>query len=248
MTGWEEGCMSFYTLFCEHYDELFPAAAGDMRWLDARFAGRQTLLDIGCGTGNKTVLIAGDRKQVVGIDADAGMIELARKHHAAPNINYLVMHMDEVPGNIPPDNFDAVACLGNTLPHLTGEGELFRAVLVIRRTMKRDGLFIGQLLNYDRIVSMNITSLPVIETDSVVFRRGYDWREGVMHFRVELEEKKSGVVQSDSVPLLPITRGWFEEILHEAGFGPVEYFGALDGQPYSEQSYNLVFTAALQQD
>ncbi len=238
--------MSFHSLFCEHYDELFPASAEYMRWVNQQFAGKQHLLDIGCGTGNKTACLAGGRSQVVGIDADPTMIALAQQRHAAPNTNYLVMKVQDIAENIPPGNFGAVVCLGNTLPYFTGEGEVARALRLIRRTMTPSGLFIGHLLNYDRIVGMDITTLPVIETDAVVFRRTYDWREGVMYFRTELEEKASGAVHNNAIPLLPITKVWFEGMLREAGFPSTEFYGSLDGEPYSEQSYLHVFLARME--
>lgn len=239
--------MSFYELFREHYDQLFPASGESLRWVNEQLGNGQSLLDIGCGTGNKTVFLAENRAQVLGLDSDQTMIDYAMQHHAAANITYLVMKIQDIGKNIPPENFDAVTCLGNTIPHLTEQGELFNAMKTIRQTMRRDGVFVGQLLNYDRIISMNITSLPLLETASVIFRRSYEWKDGAMSFKGELEEKAGGGIQYDSIPMQPILKGRLECVLYEAGFELVEFFGGFDGQPYSDQSYNLIFRARNQE-
>jgi SAM-dependent methyltransferase len=42
---------------------------------------RETVLDVGTGTGTAAVLAAGDGRRVIGLDAAAGMLELARRDH-----------------------------------------------------------------------------------------------------------------------------------------------------------------------
>jgi len=236
--------MSFYELLCKHYDEIFPATAEGMRFVNTLLGEGGTILDLGCGTGNKTMFLAEGRKKVIAVDADPDMIDYARKHHAADNVTYLGMHMEELDEELIPDSFDAASCLGNTLPHLTGEGALLGVFRQVKKVLKRDGRFVGQLLNYERIISQRITELPLVETENVVFRRTYEWDGGVMHFREELTDKRTGEVQTDSIPLRPLLKGEVEDTLSMAGFGPVEIWGGLDGQPYTSDSYHVVFRAA----
>jgi len=60
------------------------------RWVLSRFArhlGRD-VLEVGCGVGNFTVLMAGEGRRVTGIDIEPGYVETARRRLAAfPNAN-----------------------------------------------------------------------------------------------------------------------------------------------------------------
>jgi len=46
------------------------------------------VLDVGCGTGWLTVLIAHNAAEVLGVDPSGVSIEIARKHHNAANVRY----------------------------------------------------------------------------------------------------------------------------------------------------------------
>lgn len=58
------------------------------RWLDAHLGTGRRALDVGCGTGRYTVLLAERFDEVVGVDAAPGMIEFAARERARPNIRY----------------------------------------------------------------------------------------------------------------------------------------------------------------
>jgi ubiquinone/menaquinone biosynthesis C-methylase UbiE len=58
------------------------------RWLDENLGTGHRALDVGCGTGRYSELMADRFDEVVGIDAAAGMVEFARAHRARPNVTY----------------------------------------------------------------------------------------------------------------------------------------------------------------
>lgn len=53
------------------------------------------VLDVGCGTGTLTELIATHSDHVTGVDISEKSIELAKKHHSSPSIDYLAMSVEE---------------------------------------------------------------------------------------------------------------------------------------------------------
>jgi len=74
-----------------------PALAGAVRdELGLDGAGR--LLDVGCGPGSLTTLLAPLFAGAVGVDADAGMIELARSR--APGIEWRRLRAEELPADL----------------------------------------------------------------------------------------------------------------------------------------------------
>lgn len=68
-----------YTSFAWAYDLVVPSPAAPQPDEAARlFAGRRTLVDVGCGTGRHSAALAERGFDVVGVDASADMIDVAR--------------------------------------------------------------------------------------------------------------------------------------------------------------------------
>lgn len=58
------------------------------RWLDEHLGSGRRALDVGCGAGRYTVLLADRYNDVVGVDAAPAMIEIAERDRSRPNIRY----------------------------------------------------------------------------------------------------------------------------------------------------------------
>lgn len=235
--------MELYKLLSKNYDRLFPVADREIAFLEAHVSGKARLLDIGCGTGGKSSRLAVSRT-VIGIDGSPEMISLARQTHPGSNPDYRVADMLSLPEHFSPGSFDAVICLGNTLAHLSEPGqvdELFRQVRVL---LCEGGVLIGQIVNFDRVISQKVDHLPVIETDDLVFRRFYKWHGTAMIFRIELEDKSTGGIQTSETPMRPILKESLESALRSAGFGPIEFFGDFSGNPYADDCFHLIFKTA----
>ncbi|MCD7896335.1 MAG: class I SAM-dependent methyltransferase [Planctomycetaceae bacterium] len=233
--------MPDYTRLAERYDEIFPASAAEMAFVAARLGPAGRLLDIGCGTGNKTVLLAAGRDHVVGIDADAGIIAAARTGHPGPNIRYDVLDMSDLAARFSAHSFDAAVSLGNTLAHLPGPADLTRFFESLRRVLVPGGRFIGQILHYDRILDAGMADLPRIETDSVVFTRRYERRDGEFHFVSDLLDKADGTVDHGDTVLFPFRKSAVESCLAESGFAQSRCFGGHDGADWTPSSYHFIF-------
>jgi len=99
-----------------------------------------TVLEIGCGTGAFSRLLAQRAKQVVAVDLSPQMICLAKDRSSQyPNIEYrtvdvMTHHFDEGVDN---EKFDCIVSIA-TLHHL----EMEQILPKIRRLLKSDGLFV----------------------------------------------------------------------------------------------------------
>ncbi len=85
-------------------------------------AGVRTVLDAACGSGGHALWLAQHGYRVAGADVSPVMIDLARRKaaDAGLDIPFSVADLTNLqPANLPPSTaFDAVLCLGNSLPHL----------------------------------------------------------------------------------------------------------------------------------
>jgi len=71
---------------------------------------KATILDIGCGTGPLSVLMAGLGHRVTGIDFSPAMIALARTKASALGLQVEFHVMDAASPQLPPEHFDAIVC------------------------------------------------------------------------------------------------------------------------------------------
>jgi ubiquinone/menaquinone biosynthesis C-methylase UbiE len=87
-----------------------PANAFTERLLvTAGLAPGMRVLDLGCGTGDVSLLAAklvGPAGAVVGVDRDPRAIEEARRRAPGPNISFLEAPIDRI--DLPAESFDAI--------------------------------------------------------------------------------------------------------------------------------------------
>lgn len=72
--------------------------------------GKRMVLDIGCGTGSLSLVLAGLGYQVTGIDLSPEMIALAQAKVAAAHHSVTFKVMDAAFPQFPPQQFDAIVC------------------------------------------------------------------------------------------------------------------------------------------
>jgi len=107
------------------------------------FVEGKKVLDLGCGDGKRTSVIAQKADSVLGVDPRPGMIKRATSRYAGENLSFLTGFMDRVPI---PDNgcFDLVLCFSELLSI-----EAWRKLLLeVKRLIKPDGLFLSAVTNF----------------------------------------------------------------------------------------------------
>ena len=72
--------------------------------------GSARILDIGCGTGSLSVLLAGGGHTVTGIDLSPAMIALAKSKAAAQNLRADFQVMDAADPELAPRRFNLILC------------------------------------------------------------------------------------------------------------------------------------------
>ncbi|CAK7072696.1 MAG: Glycine/sarcosine N-methyltransferase [Desulfovibrio sp.] len=235
--------MSFYQSISDQYDAIFPVNAAEMSFVATLLENKRKILDIGCGTGNKTVHFKMPGNEITAVDADTAMIERARRDNAQPGITYEVMDMRRIGEAFAPGAFDAALCLGNTLVHLPDPALINAMLCDTSASLDDSGLCVIQILNYDRILDNDVRELPLLETDAFRFSRFYKWQGGKMLFVTELFLKDSGETVKNAVPLYPLRKAELAASLASAGFTRVAYHGSYDGGPLADDSFVLIAAA-----
>lgn len=137
-----------YGKYGEYYDLIYSAKNynGECKGLVDYFKkfsrGKvRNVLDVGCGTGNHSILLAEKGYKTVGIDFSKVMITQARKKAEKKNLA-VEFHVQDIRSFDLKRKFDVAICLFGTLGYCITEDEIRAVLLRIRNHLKKGGLFI----------------------------------------------------------------------------------------------------------
>ena len=132
--------------FARHYDRFMLRYVDYRAWVDyverifrKHKAEPKTILDLACGTGIPTVILARRGYSVIGVDRSPRMLEaLQGKIHGLP-IATLQAEMTDFRLESP---VDAAISLYDSVNYLLTEDELVRCFACVRRALSPGGLFV----------------------------------------------------------------------------------------------------------
>jgi glycine/sarcosine N-methyltransferase len=211
------------------------------------------VLDAACGTGQHAIALARRGYDVAGADLSAGMIERASANAKAESVamRFVKAGFGRLSAQVGA-GFDALLCLGNSLPHLLTLADLASALADFAMCLRPGGVLLIQNRNFDRVLARRerwMEPQSYREGDREwLFLRMYDFRrDGLLDFHVLTLQRKGSEAWTQRVatsPLWPQREGELTAALAEAGFAAVISYGNLAGAPFEpDASPNLVLTA-----
>lgn len=235
----------FYESIAKVYDYIFPKNRKQLEFVESikKISNEEKILDIGCATGNLTELLGEKTRNIVGIDLDKELLKEAKEKH--PNLNFENMNMLKINEKFEENSFDRVVSFGNTLVHLDSREEVEEFFQKVYKTLKFNGFFIVQIINYNRIIEKNIKNLPTIDNEKVKFVRDYEYDKsiGKVDFITELTIKEANLNIKNNIKLLALTKIEIQKFLGEIGFRNIEFYGDFEGRELSDNSEALIFVA-----
>jgi glycine/sarcosine N-methyltransferase len=243
-----------YDQFAAGYDLMtdwearLKSEAGFLRQLFERFQVH-SVLDAACGTGQHALEFARWGLEVTGTDLSHLMIDRARENAGNLPVRLLVAglgeHRQKAPGP-----YDAVTCLGNSLPHLLDGASLDDALEDFRSVLRPGGLLLLQNNNYDAILSQKRRFMGVASREvrgiEYLFFRFFDLGPDLLTFHIVTFCKTAGTwsFSEDSAPQRPVLRGDIEPRLSRLGYRDTTLFGDFRGGTFdTATSPNLVVMA-----
>lgn len=238
-----------YDLMVDWKSRLDGEAAFLRRIVDA--AGARTVLDLACGTAMHSVLLARWGLEVVAADPSEKMLEKARENirEAGVDVRLVQAGFGEV-GSLINRDFDAVLCLGNSLPHLLTRGALASALGDVFTALAPGGVFVTQNRNYDKVVAERNRFMPLdaVERDGkeILFFRLLDFGEELITFNIVtlIREEGKWSYSVSSTKHRPVLKAEIEELLRGFAFTSISFHGDLKGSVYHrDASGDLVVVA-----
>ncbi len=223
--------------------------AHELPFFDRVFAGRDHLdvLDAACGTGRHTIELARKGHHVVGADLSGSMLSRARRNAVAAGAAVAFANVGlgglVTLGKV----FDAVLCLGNSLPHLLTSSAVDEALTDFAAVLRPGGLVVIQNRNFDRVCRDRERFMAPQShqagDDEWVFVRFYDFVGETITFNmIRLRRTQDGWAQdATSTVLRPIFRDDLVSRLAASGFGEVVCYGDYSGAAFdASESGDLI--------
>jgi glycine/sarcosine N-methyltransferase len=208
-----------------------------------------TALDAGCGTGFHSLLLAQLGVRVTAVDVSGEMLDRLERHGREMDLPVSRLRSDfQSLREFAPGPFDAVFCMGNTLPHLLNEADIRIALANFAAILIPGGMLFLQMLNYNRILATRDRIQSAKESNGVTFVRFYDFDDnrGLVLFNILRIEKKEENLKTGliTVPLLPVTSERILTMLEECGYRQIRTFGSIAMDPFNPAlSKDLVIIA-----
>jgi glycine/sarcosine N-methyltransferase len=233
--------MSFYHDLTAYYDQIFPLNQTAFSFISEHFNQGSTILDMGAGTGNMAIALAEKDLKITASEPEDTMEQSIQKKANSKGVSLSVYtkSMEEI-AKIQGD-FDGILCIGNTLPHLSDIKAIEAFLRECYLKLNPNGLLILQQVNYDKVLSNDNFSFPVIEKEDFTFTRHYEKSSEHILFTTRLTLNEETI--ENTLPLYPVTSQQLISSLKNVGFGVVDVYGNFKGESHSTESPALVIVA-----
>ncbi|MBZ4644328.1 MAG: hypothetical protein PWQ25_365 [Deferribacteres bacterium] len=209
--------METYEKMSEIYDEIFPFDENAYRLLKLMTNEGDSVLDIGSSTGGYVNRFIQDGYNAIGLEYTKGF----------GNYSYPILFGDMRKLPFKENSFDFIYSIGNTVCHLDSRRDFLEFMKNIFSLLKPKGRFLMQIINYDRIFSQSIKSLPAIETENFIFTRDYEYdNPSSLNFIGKITDKNGQIVHQFNQKLTPFIYQDIIWVTNSCGFSFVQFFGS----------------------
>ncbi len=223
--------MGFYEDFIEKYDKLITwrnRAKREKDFYKQLFVDNhvRSILDCACGTGQHVIMFNKMKYLAKGSDLSASMIKKARDNAKKEGINpsFRIADFRKLSKTFN-EPFDAINCVGNSLPHLLADGDLSKALSEMYKLLNKDGILILQERNYDMLVKLKKRFMPITIKKDEVFFYVLDYYPNKITFNVIDLNLKSGELDTYTCNYNPLTKKKLVGLLRDAGFRDIRLYG-----------------------
>ena len=245
--------MEAYTSFAQVYD-LFQDNIPYGEWADYlksllnEYGVKDGLvLDLGCGTGSITELLAKAGYDMIGVDNSEDMLEIAmdKRRRSGLDILYLLQDMQEFElyGTV-----RAVVSVCDSLNYITDRDELRHVFELVNNYLDPEGIFLFDMNTVHKYRDLlgDTTIAENRDEGSFIWDNSYDEEEGLNYYELAvflpredgLYEKSEEVHCQKAYPQEEI-----ETLIKEAGMELLAVYDAYTLNPATEDSERLFFVA-----
>ena len=244
--------MSAYTALAGSYDSLthdipYEDMLAYMEALLQRHGVRpQSVLDLACGTGSMSVLLAKKGYQVLAADASEEMLSMAWEKADALEENrpyFICQRMERLRL---PYTVDWVCCCLDSLNYVTDPEACRKAMAAVYHALAEGGAFIFDINTPEKLMGLD-GQVFLDETPDTycVWRAEFDREENICYYGMDLFRKEGELWQRsfEEHREYAYTVAQLTDYLREAGFETVEIYGDRSGEAPKPGEQRVYFYA-----
>lgn len=205
------------------------------------------LLELGCGTGSMTELLAGQGYDMIGVDNSADMLEIAmdKRVHSGRDILYLLQDMREFElyGTV-----RAVISVCDSMNYILEEDDLRRVFSLVNNYLDPGGYFIFDLNTKEKYRQIGESTIAENQEEaSFIWDNYYDEESGINEYELAIfiPEGKDGLYRKYEE--IHEQRAYdlevIERLLKEAGLAFVAAYDAFTHDPVRPDSERIYVIA-----
>lgn len=206
----------------------------------------QNIVDLACGTGTMSILLARQGYNVVGIDSSEDMLFVAKEKSRKQGINipFICQDMRELELHHPAD---AVLVMCDGFNYIIDREELLKAMLSIYKALKSGGILIFDISSYYKLASIlgNRLMADNDEELSLIWQNYFDPEDRICQMELTFFVKENGYYRRfDEVHYQKAYH--LEEIiglLEQSGYIDVRSFHPFTFDPPKKRGQRIVFAA-----
>lgn len=236
-----------YENFAYYYDSLMDQSFyDDYLSFILKHANFQTVLELGCGTGEIAIRLSNLDKNVYATDLSKDMLEVARMKAMENDVHLNLARIDMCDFEIS-EKIDLVLCLCDSLNYVLKEEDVLKVFKNSYQALKDDGTFI---FDVDSIYKMEVILKDYIEqNDDPDFY--FQWKVnhldyGYVQHTVEIIDKieNDRVYENHFQKTLPVEK--YKTLLNQAGFHHIGIYS--DFNEYKENCERVIFICRKEED
>lgn len=216
------------------------------RWMPKNMDAR--ILELCCGTGRLTLPIAKDGYDIIGIDHTSSMLEQARAKATEGGLEVEFIEADIRTLDLP-EKYDLVFIPFNSIHHLYKNEDLFKALKVVKKHLKKGGLFLLDCFNpnIQFIVDgekeqKEIARYTTKDGREVLIKQTMRYENKTQINRIEWHYFING--EFDSIQNLDMRLFFPQELdsyLERNGFNIIHKFGGFEEEIFNDKSEKQIF-------
>jgi SAM-dependent methyltransferase len=144
------------------------------------------------------------------------------------------------------DGFDAVLCMGNSLPHLETRSLLHKTFEGFARVLRSGGVAVVHLLNYTKLLTQRERVVGITRSGDREFIRFYDFTDPTLRFNaleIDWSTQPPGH-ELHATTLLPWQENELAAAFRSAGLEQIETFGSQHFDPFVPDESDVLMIVA----
>lgn len=175
--------MESYTDFAYIYDKLidqdYEKWADYIEELFRKYNKKPKLvLDLGCGTGSITNILAKRGYDMIGVDLSADMLNVAKDKATVENLDILYLCQDirefELYGTV-----DAIICTLDVINYITDPKDLDRVFALVKNYLNPDGIFIFDINTEHKLRNVLGNNTFINEEENIFYTWENEYADGI---------------------------------------------------------------------